>query len=74
MEGDMTPLFEAIVEQVPPPAVDPRAAADADLALDYSSYVGAIAVGRISAAAQAESAGGGGQARRRLAQRPIGCR
>jgi len=44
----MTPLFETIVAHVPPPEVD----ADGPLrlqvsALDYSSYVGVIGIGRI---------------------------
>jgi GTP-binding protein len=47
--GDMTALFEAIVEHVPPPAVD----ADGPLQLQVSSlaydpYVGVLGVGRIS--------------------------
>jgi len=47
-EGDMTPLFETIVAQVPPPPVE----ADGPLqlqvsSLDYSSYVGVIGVGRV---------------------------
>ncbi len=48
-EGDMTPLFEAIVEHCPAPPVDPDAPFQMQVSnLDYSSYVGAIAVGRIS--------------------------
>ncbi|NOZ38273.1 MAG: translational GTPase TypA, partial [Gammaproteobacteria bacterium] len=48
-EGDMTPLFEAIVEHVPVPDVD----ADAPLqlqvsSLDYNSYVGVIGIARIT--------------------------
>ena len=47
-EGDMTPLFEAIVEHCPAPQVDPDAPFQMQVSnLDYSSYVGAIAVGRI---------------------------
>jgi len=47
-EGDMTPLFEAIVEHCPAPPVDPDAPFQMQVSnLDYSSYVGAIAVGRI---------------------------
>jgi GTP-binding protein len=46
--GDMTPLFETIVNQVPPPAVDPQGPFQMQVtSLDYSSYVGAIAIGRI---------------------------
>ena len=46
---DMTPLFEAIVEKVPPPQVDPDAPFQMQvITLDYSSYVGVIGIGRIS--------------------------
>ena len=46
--GDMTPLFEAIVAHCPPPEVDPDAPFQMQVStLDYNSYVGAIAVGRI---------------------------
>jgi GTP-binding protein len=46
--GDMTPLFEAIVEHCPPPDVDPDGHFRMQVStLDYSSFVGAIAVGRI---------------------------
>ncbi len=48
-EGDMTPLFQAIVEHCPPPEVDPDGPFQMQVsALDYNSYVGAIAVGRIT--------------------------
>jgi len=48
-EGDMTPLFEAIVEYCPPPAVDPEGPFQMQVStLDYNSYVGAIAIGRIA--------------------------
>ncbi len=47
-EGDMTPLFEAIVKHCPQPEVDPDAPFRMQVStLDYNSYVGAIAVGRI---------------------------
>jgi GTP-binding protein len=46
--GDMTPLFEAIVEHCPAPEVDPESPFQMQIStLDYSSFVGAIAVGRI---------------------------
>ena len=46
--GDMTPLFEAIVKHCPQPEVDPAAPFRMQVStLDYNSYVGAIAVGRI---------------------------
>jgi len=48
-EGDMTPLFETIVAHCPPPPVDPDGPFQMHVStLDYSSYVGAIAVGRIT--------------------------
>ena len=47
---DLVPLFETIVAHVPPPAVEPDAPLCMQIsALDYSSYVGAIGVGRILA-------------------------
>ncbi len=46
--GDMTPLFEAIVEHCPAPDVDLDGPFRMQVStLDYSSFVGAIAVGRI---------------------------
>jgi GTP-binding protein len=46
---DMTPLFEAIIEKVAPPQVDPDAPFQMQvISLDYSSYVGVIGVGRIT--------------------------
>ena len=48
-EGDMTPLFEAIVEHCPAPDVDPDGSFQMQVSnLDYNSYVGAIGVGRIT--------------------------
>jgi GTP-binding protein len=47
-EGDMTPLFEAIVEHVSPPDVDREGPFQMQIStLDYNSYVGVIGVGRI---------------------------
>ena len=47
-DGDMTPLFETIVRHVPPPAVDLDGPLQLQVsALDYSSYVGVIGIGRI---------------------------
>ncbi len=47
--GDMTPLFETIVERVPPPAVDPDGPFRLQVSsLDYSSFVGVIGIGRIA--------------------------
>jgi len=47
--GDMTPLFQAIIDKCPPPDVDPDGPLQLQIsALDYSSYVGAIGIGRIT--------------------------
>ncbi|MFQ5538631.1 MAG: translational GTPase TypA, partial [Gemmatimonadota bacterium] len=46
--GDLTPLFETIVEHFPAPPVDPEGPFQMLIStLDYSPYVGRIAVGRI---------------------------
>ncbi|HSS63050.1 MAG TPA: translational GTPase TypA [Gammaproteobacteria bacterium] len=46
--GDMTPLLETIVKHVPPPSVTLDGPFQMRIsALDYSSYVGAIGIGRI---------------------------
>jgi GTP-binding protein len=46
--GDMQPLFETIVRHCPPPDVDAAGPLQLQVALlDYSSYVGAIGIGRI---------------------------
>ncbi len=46
--GDMTPLFETIVEYVSPPAVNDSGPFQMRIsALDYSPYVGVIGIGRI---------------------------
>ncbi|MCG7872439.1 MAG: translational GTPase TypA [Candidatus Thiodiazotropha lotti] len=48
-EGDMTALFKAIVSYCPAPEVDPEAPFQMQISnLDYNSYVGAIAVGRVT--------------------------
>jgi GTP-binding protein len=45
---DMTPLFETIVNKVPPPDVDLDGPLQLQVSsLDYSSYVGVIGIGRI---------------------------
>ncbi|HET7300704.1 MAG TPA: translational GTPase TypA [Oleiagrimonas sp.] len=47
-EGDMTPLFETIIEKVAAPDVDPDGPFQMRISqLDYSSYVGVIGVGRV---------------------------
>jgi len=46
--GDMTPLFETVIEKVAPPTVDVDAPFQMQvISLDYNSYVGVIGVGRI---------------------------
>ncbi|MBL37781.1 MAG: translational GTPase TypA [Xanthomonadales bacterium] len=48
-EGNLDPLFEALIEHVPPPNVDPSGPFQMQVSsLDYSSYVGLIGVGRIN--------------------------
>ena len=45
---DMQPLFDAIVDNIPPPACDPGASLQVLVAaLDYDNYLGQIAIGRI---------------------------
>jgi GTP-binding protein len=47
-EGDMTPLFQTIVDRVSAPDVDPDGPFQMRISqLDYSSYVGVIGIGRI---------------------------
>ncbi len=47
--GDMTPLFETVVQHCPVPEVDPEGPFQMQISnLDYNSYVGAIAVGRVT--------------------------
>ncbi len=47
-EGDMTPLFEAIVEHVSSPSVDVDGPLQLQVSsLDYDSYVGVLGIGRI---------------------------
>ena len=47
--GDMTPLFETIISEVPAPDADPDGAFQMQISqLDYSSYLGVIGVGRIT--------------------------
>jgi GTP-binding protein len=45
---DLRPLFDAIVEHIPPPVGDPYAPLQFQVAnLDYSDYLGRIAIGRV---------------------------
>ncbi|MBK1734609.1 translational GTPase TypA [Halorhodospira abdelmalekii] len=47
-DGDMTPLFQTIVERVPPPRVDRDGPFQMQItSLDYSQYLGQIGIGRI---------------------------
>ena len=47
-DGDMTPLFDAIVQEVPPPDVDTSGPLQLQVSsLDYDSYVGVLGIGRI---------------------------
>ena len=46
--GDLTPLFQTIVDKVPPPPVDPDGPFQMQISsLDYNTYVGVIGIGRI---------------------------
>jgi GTP-binding protein len=48
-DGNMQPLFEGIIKHVPIPDVDPEEPFQLQVsALDYSSYVGVIGIGRIN--------------------------
>jgi GTP-binding protein len=45
---DMAPLFQTVIDKVPPPDVDPDSPFQMQvISLDYNSYVGVIGVGRI---------------------------
>jgi GTP-binding protein len=47
-EGDMRPLFETIIREVPPPPVDIEGPFQMRISsLDYSAYVGVIGIGRV---------------------------
>lgn len=47
-DGDMTPLFQTIIDKVHPPLVDIEGAFQMQVtSLDYNSYVGVIGIGRI---------------------------
>src|ERR1700712_4182540 len=44
----LQPLFDAIIKHIPPPAGDPDAVLQAQVAnLDYSEYLGRLAIGRV---------------------------
>jgi GTP-binding protein len=48
-DGDMQPLFEAIISHVPPPPVELDGPLQLQVSsLDYNSYVGLMGIGRIS--------------------------
>ncbi|MGB0937047.1 MAG: translational GTPase TypA [Colwellia sp.] len=47
--GDMTPLFQTIIDEVPAPDADPDGSFQMQISqLDYSSYLGVIGVGRVT--------------------------
>ena len=47
-DGDMQPLFDAILEVIPPPSGDPEGPLQMLVAaLDYDNYLGQIAIGRV---------------------------
>jgi GTP-binding protein len=47
-DGDMTPLFQAIIDEVSPPDVDVEGDLQLQVSsLDYNSYVGLIGIGRV---------------------------
>ncbi|GAB2547901.1 translational GTPase TypA [Rhodanobacter koreensis] len=47
-EGDMTPLYQAIMDHAPKPEVDPNGAFQMRISqLDYNNFVGVIGIGRI---------------------------
>jgi GTP-binding protein len=49
MAEDMQPLFQTVIDKVPPPAVNSEGPLQMQIsALDYNSYVGVIGVGRIT--------------------------
>ena len=48
-EGDMTPLFEAIIKHVPPPKVDLEGSLQLQVSsLTYDTYTGLLGIGRIT--------------------------
>ena len=48
MTGDFRPLFEALVQTIPPPRADPAAPLRVLVStLDYNDYVGRLAIGRV---------------------------
>jgi len=47
--GDMTPLFQAIIDHVPAPDVDSEGPLQLQVSsLDYSAYIGVLGIGRVS--------------------------
>ena len=55
--NDLRPLFEAILKHIPPPAGDPDAVLQLLVAnLDYSDYLGRLAIGRVFSTARCGTA------------------
>jgi hypothetical protein len=49
MAADLEPLFQSIIDEVPPPSVDPDAPAQILVTnLDYDEHKGRICIGRVS--------------------------
>ena len=49
LSGDMTPLLDMVIENVPPPEIEPGAFQMLVTTMDWSEFVGRIAVGKIRA-------------------------
>jgi GTP-binding protein len=47
MSGDMNPLLDMVIENVPPPEIEPGAFQMLVTTMDWSEFVGRIAVGRV---------------------------
>ena len=67
--GDMQPLFNAILEVIPPPSGDPEGSLQMLVAaLDYDNYLGQIAIGRVFRGDYPFSGTGGGAGAGRRSQ------
>jgi GTP-binding protein len=57
LDGNLEPLFRAIIERLPGPEVDPEATLQFQANnIDYSDYVGRLAIGRVVAGSMAAGA------------------